>query len=1515
MSIFYTNKTITMNRGDSGVVLLSILNRDDTPFALPIGMKNPAIVFSVKAETDANDLNGNMLIEEYMPIEDYTYYGYGTPDENGQMKIHGGFYPKSKTVNTEESVLDTGIIYKVLANKKYMFVVPTTTPPEYPIGLTKREYAFAVPLVFEPAFTDRLSPGTYTYSVTLLDSTSPIRRTEGEGDNAITVTDFDGFLKNVTLKQDLFGSQKLILGDSPIARVHGDPIRRIYYIKPCSEESVANATASEITTGNVTNIVLPPVYIATAEQLGGVIVGQTLQVDFRGVLNVSKTITDEIVDLYAKIGDMTQLTTEHKDTLVGAINEVDEHTDANKAEIGDLSVLTTGEKTTLVGAINEVDNHADNAIGAANNAVATANNAVATANEAKTKAQTAETNANSALDTANAANATAGEAKAIAQGSQRAIGFATLKAAITALNGYDNSQLKVGDNVYIVETGVPDLWVAAVEQNSVAYNYTTNDAFNDDLVENTLVQVGYYKVAYLESDGKPCTVAWQNMTVAASDWVASTEFEDFAYEAKIALTDFVNFSSIPQVVFGLTEATSGNYAPICKAGDKGVYIYSKVNTAITLPTIVTFAPNVHGASMQGGGYTNKGKWVASTTYEIDDLVYTDKGQYVCIEGITSTTSPDNDTTHWQASFVATAGTTKNTLKFTGQNSDGTNVQKTFDGSASVEMAFDENDFTLTEKNGVLEVKTNATVPEALPQEASALKSGNLPTTGWTNVSAPLWQGVATFDKNGNNKTLLCNIGVKWNNRDEMPLTGWTIEYSYISNTTDRYTIGTFQKIDSLSTKGIIHGFGSDNAYPYLEIDVNGDVYGWTQYTYISGRIIYKIEQQSLSKQGYTVSDTSITANSDILMELTDDGGVKSYSMEAGKITVIRDTVPTQPIPYTYKVKQTNASGQFTLVNHFVPKVPEVPTSLPVTYKKVSGELPTTGWSPLGWEQSTFPASRPWLGIAYGKGKFVTIANSGGKGAYSTDGITWTEMTMPSTGLWAGITYGNGKFVTVKTSSDKGAYSVDGINWTETTMPSPTYRNWLGVAYGNGKFVAFTMDSSYCAYSNDGITWTATTLPATGNWRSIVYGNDKFVAVAKGTDKGAYSTDGITWTEMTLPASRNWQGITYGEGKFIAIAGSSDKGAYSTDGITWTEMTLPSSRDWFCTAYGNGKFVAIEYNGLRAAYSTDGITWLAMTTPIIRSWSGVVYGDNKFVVVSKGASVSSQNNKGLYWEVDSNKSTYIISDTFITTNTSVKMYLTDESRVKALRMSNGSITVLRDTAPTTAIPYKYEVKQTSAPGFFEVINAYMPTVLTKTSQLENDSGFIKPTEANTFTGEQTFSNENGIKTNRVHNLNGNAWYDFDGTNDRLGSLATPTIVRTSEARPKAEVPSGSATAVKELALLEDVQGSEWAVNNDNTAFPENGWYLISNMVVENYQLAPFIARVTSRNNKLVIVTQDLEGHDVTLAMTIGSDRKFADAIRVHTYTIAVTAVTAASTALSITTLLADGQFSFDYKLLY
>ena len=965
----------------------------------------------------------------------------------------------------------------------------------------------------------------------------------------------------------------------------------------------------------------------------------------------------QITTNFNNIGTLQDLTTDAKDDLVKAINEVDAHADANKSEIGDLSTLTTDEKTTIVGAINEVDNHADNAQQTADNATelantgiskaeqaqTTANNAVATANEAKTTAQTAENNANSAVDTANAANATADEAKAIAQGSQRAIGFATLQAAITALNGYSNTQLKVGDNVYIVETGVPDLWVAAVEQNSVAYNYTTNDAFNDDLVENTLVQVGYYKFAYLESDGKPCTVAWQNMVVAESDWVASTEFADFAYEAKIILSDFVNFSSIPQVVFGLTEATSGNYAPICKAGDKGVYIYSKVNTAITLPTVVTFAPNVHGASMQGGGYTNKGKWVASTTYAIDDLVYTDNGQYVCIEGITSTTSPEQDTQHWQATFVAT-GKTKNGLTISGQDN-GTGVQKTFDGSQAVEIAFDENTMTAKEVNGVLKVGAKGTVPEALPQEASALKSGNLPTSGWTptvgNFTYARTLDKATYSYK---EVTIYSSGYEKYRR----LTGWEVNidgewHKFVKESDKKYYYNAYN-IEYIGSTAIIR-YEPSSVLAYYKIYTDGHV---TAGTFYNGDMqMPAFRNTEISDQTFTISDTSITANSDILMELTDDGGVKAHALANGSIQVIRDTVPTQPIPYTYKVKQTNASGQFTLVNHFVPSIPESPTSLPVTYKKANGELPTSGWTANtnNLLDSSFKTPR---GSSY-----VFIKNIGAVNINNTGWVCTFE----------------------------GSYDING------SLVSNSY-----IAFNSGQFSG-----------------------------------------------GKYA--------------------------YLKLYPNGDIYGYSTNG----SLTVNS------------------------IICTGGANWL-----------------------------------------------YSISDTSITANTSVKMYLTDEGGVKAYSKASGSITVIRDTVPTTAIPYEYEVEQTSAEGLFEVINAYVPAVPTKTSQLTNDSGFAKTTEANTWTGVQTFSNSDGIKTDRVHNLDNNdAWYNFDGANNRFGSPSRPTIIRTSEARPRAQVPSGETTVTKEIALLEDIPSAgEWVTVTENSAtLTEAGTYQV--LFGDNYGVQSII----------------------------------------------------------------------------
>ena len=487
---------------------------------------------------------------------------------------------------------------------------------------------------------------------------------------------------------------------------------------------------------------------------------------------------------------------------------------------------------------------------------------------------------------------------------------------------------------------------------------------------------------------------------------------------------------------------------------------------------------------------------------------------------------------------------------------------------------------------------------------------------------------------------------------------------------------------------------------------------------------------------YTISDTDITANSDILMELTDEGGARARTIASGSIQIIRGTVPTNPIPYTYKVKQTNASGQFTVLNHFVPNIPvtsvngqtgavtiavptktsqltndsnfatteDIPTSLPVTYKKVSGELPTSGWGTPdeGWKETTLPASRDWGSVVYADGKYVATANNSDKGAYSTDGINWTEMSMPASRKWCCVTYGNGKFVAIADQTDKGAYSADGITWTEMSMPAS--RGWRTITYGNGKFVAMEIGSDKGAYSTDGITWTEFTLPATRNWINVTYGDGKFVAMAY-NQYGAYSTDGINWVEMTLPVNTYWAAVTYGNGKFVAVASNSSSGAYSVDGINWTETTLPASAVWGGVTYGNGKFVTVAFNSDKSAYSTDGINWTETSMPVAGRWQIPIYGNEKFVVMLNNS------DKGAYWKAVASSSTgktYSITDTFITANTSVKMYLTDAGGVKAQSKSSGSITVIRDTVPTTSIPYKYEVEQTSNEGLFEVINSYVPS---------------------------------------------------------------------------------------------------------------------------------------------------------------------------------------------------------------
>ena len=68
-------------------------------------------------------------------------------------------------------------------------------------------------------------------------------------------------------------------------------------------------------------------------------------------------------------------------------------------------------------------------------------------------------------------------------------------------------------------------------------------------------------------------------------WASDNTYQDYGYKGTISNLTGVTSSDYAEVVYSIDQAASGNYAPICETGSGCVYVYSKVNNAIIIPTI------------------------------------------------------------------------------------------------------------------------------------------------------------------------------------------------------------------------------------------------------------------------------------------------------------------------------------------------------------------------------------------------------------------------------------------------------------------------------------------------------------------------------------------------------------------------------------------------------------------------------------------------------------------------------------------------------------------------------------------------------------------------------------------------------------------------------------------------------------------------------------------------------------------------------------------------------------------
>lgn len=161
-----------------------------------------------------------------------------------------------------------------------------------------------------------------------------------------------------------------------------------------------------------------------------------------------------------------------------------------------------------------------------------------------------------ALNTTNKAIVPAiNEVNSIAKGANQAVGFSNYQTLITALNALDEETYKVGQNMYVVTTEVPDLWVSSVEDTSSTYTYTTDEQVVNDLQTNGYIQAGYYRLSMLETQKV-------DLTNYVKDTDYATSSKGGVFKTSGAYGTFVNTSN------GIMLATIKTYVDYGNAGNE-----------------------------------------------------------------------------------------------------------------------------------------------------------------------------------------------------------------------------------------------------------------------------------------------------------------------------------------------------------------------------------------------------------------------------------------------------------------------------------------------------------------------------------------------------------------------------------------------------------------------------------------------------------------------------------------------------------------------------------------------------------------------------------------------------------------------------------------------------------------------------------------------------------------------------------------------------------------------------------
>lgn len=128
------------------------------------------------------------------------------------------------------------------------------------------------------------------------------------------------------------------------------------------------------------------------------------------------------------------------------------------------------------------------------------------------------------------------------------------------------------------------VFTACDDTTNKTYIFTCT--YNGEGVADTWTMETVDMNAELAKKGNAALITATNTTVATTAWADDTTYTDFPFRAGITITG-CTANHKPDVTFSLTDAVSGNYAPIAESYEGGIYIYAaeKPTAALTIPTI------------------------------------------------------------------------------------------------------------------------------------------------------------------------------------------------------------------------------------------------------------------------------------------------------------------------------------------------------------------------------------------------------------------------------------------------------------------------------------------------------------------------------------------------------------------------------------------------------------------------------------------------------------------------------------------------------------------------------------------------------------------------------------------------------------------------------------------------------------------------------------------------------------------------------------------------------------------